>query len=83
MTAADPDEDTLRVLDAITRRSLARRGETALLARLDEPDARVLVDVDGNDDVRVHLDGVLVNVVPSADLSRAMAMARAGRPRPS
>jgi hypothetical protein len=80
-TPLEPDDDLARVLDAITRRSLARRGKVALLVRLDAPDAVVRLELDDENSVRIHLDGTLVNVVPHWAVVRALEMARAGRGR--
>lgn len=72
-------DDVKRVVDALTRASLKRRGKLDQLARLDDPTATVRVELDDEDAVRVHLDGELINVVPRVALEHATGLLRMSR----
>lgn len=78
-TPVEPSEDVWRVLDAILRRALARRGLTDVLARLDTPGAVVRVELDDEDATRVFVDGTLATIVPRPDLEHAVGLARIAR----
>jgi hypothetical protein len=78
-TRLDPADDLVRVVAAIARRALVRRGMPDVAARLDDPAAIVRLELDDEDATVVWVDGVKATVIPRADLERVVAIARAGR----